>query len=522
MLRDARELEPDTVFESDLCIIGAGAAGIALARALAGPGIRVCLLESGGLEYDDDVQALYNAENIGLPYVGLDYTRLRYFGGSTNHWGGMCRPFDAMDFDKRPWVPFSGWPIRQSDLEPYYIQAHEFCRLANYDYEGSSWYEKTLPHFDEEKLTFGVWQIRPILFGEFFRKEMVENPNIDLILHANALEFVTNPEGNEVREVALATLDRRRFTARADRYVLACGGLENPRLLLLSDRQMSAGVGNQNDNVGRFFIEHPRVFTARAMVESAKQSAALHSTMVQPGGVGVLPCLSLAPSQQRREQTLNFGCRLYADFIGDSGFAALRRVYRSLARGHLPDDLSEDLATVILNSGDTVNGLLRRFGFQEAEQHGQLLIWSQLEQQPQPDSRVRLSEERDALGLRRLQLDWRLTDLDKHTLRVGNRVLAEEFGRAGLGRVQIADWLLPEDNGWGDEIDHNQHHMGTTRMSDDPRRGVVDADCRVHGMANLYIAGSSVFPTGGWANPTLTILALTLRLADHLRDRFAA
>ena len=144
------------------------------------------------------------------------------------------------------------------------------------------------------------------------------------------------------------------------------------------------------------------------------------------------------------------------------------------------------------------------------------------EQAPNPDSRVSLVEERDALGLPRIALDWRLTELDKRSLQAGHQAVALELGRTGLGRLQIEDWLTADVTTWTPTLTGGHHHIGTTRMSEDPARGVVDGDCRVHGIANLYVAGSSVFPTSGSANPTLTVVALALRLAAHLEQRLAA
>jgi choline dehydrogenase-like flavoprotein len=151
-----------------------------------------------------------------------------------------------------------------------------------------------------------------------------------------------------------------------------------------------------------------------------------------------------------------------------------------------------------------------------------LYVVARAEQAPNPASRVMLSEERDAFGLPRIALDWQLLDVDKRSLKVTMEALDRELRRLSLGRVEPSAWLDEPETPWvADPLVSNHpvggyHHMGTTRMATSPRRGVVDADCRVHGLGNLYVAGSSVFPTGGWANPTLTILALALRLGDHL------
>jgi choline dehydrogenase-like flavoprotein len=518
MLRDARGIDDATTIECDLCIIGAGAAGITLARSFAGSRVRVCLIESGGLEYEPEIQALYEGRNVGLPYFDLDICRLRYFGGSTNHWAGRCRPLDELDFAPRPWVPLSGWPIDRATLDPFYREAQKLCQLGPYDYSPQRWVdpgEAVLP-FDPAKLVSGVWQFSPpTLFGEVYRAELETAANIDTLLHASVVDLVANESGSEVHEVVFATLAGKRGMVRARSYVLACGGLENPRMLLAS------GLGNQHDMVGRCFMEHPHMNAARALVADPAVLE-FYTKGHRVGELEVVGCLNQSPARQQSEQLLNFDSLFTIDNIGESGFAALRRIWNSAERGAWPADLSGDLWQALIDIDDTAAGLMGRFGLREYRaDNASFLMWCAGEQAPNPDSRVRLGTERDALGLPRIELDWRLSELDKRSLQAGHEAVAEEFGRTGLGRLQIDEWLTADLTGWSPALDGGHHHMGTTRMSADPARGVVDADCRVHGIANLYVAGSSVFATSGSANPTLTIVALALRLAGHLQDRLA-
>jgi choline dehydrogenase-like flavoprotein len=523
MLRDARKLEAGTAIECDLCVVGAGAAGITIARALADTGIRLCLVESGGLEFEEQVQALYKGKNVGLPYFDLDICRLRMFGGTTNHWEGRCRPFDAIDFQVREWVPHSGWPITLADLEPFYRRAQEICQLGPYEYRSEDWLleGETLVPFAPERIESLVWQYSPpTRFGEVYRAELERAENLDVLLHASVVEIEASEALSRVQALHLSTLEGKRLAVRARSYALACGGLENPRLLLASNRQARDGLGNGHGVVGRYFMEHPHIVAARALVADPAFLAFYdYKLRLTPRrSHSVLGCMHLSEQAQRSEGLLNYDASVTVDNIGDSGYAALRRIWNSVERGESPDDLVADLKTALFDIDDTFAGLLGRFGVRDYQvQAGSFRLWSYLEQAPNPESRVFLDDEQDALGMPRIGLDWRLTELDKRSLLRTHEILAEELGRTGIGRLQLEAWLQDAGGGWSDDLSGGYHPMGTTRMADDPARGVVDRDCRVHGIANLYVAGSSVFPTGGSANPTLTIVALALRLAEHLR-----
>ncbi len=525
MLLDARALEDGTRIECDLGIVGAGAAGITLARAFAGGRLKVGVLESGGLEFEERVQDLYQGANVGLPYVDLDVCRLRFLGGATNHWAGRCRPLDELDFEPRPWVPLSGWPLTRAELEPYYRQAQQICQLGAYDYMPEDWLDPgqaVLP-FDPAKVVNRMWQYSPpTRFGEVYRGELEAAANLEVVLHANLVDIETNEAGAEVLSLHARTLDGKRLTLRARAYVLACGGLENPRLLLAANRQVKVGLGNQKDMVGRCFMEHPQVNAARALVVDPALLS-FYSYGLGGGheqGTPVVGCLNQSPKRQRAVQVLNFDGLFTVDNIGNSGFAALRRIWSAAGHGEWPEHLAADLWQALTDIDDTAAGVAGRLGLRDYQPgNAAFRMWCTAEQAPNPDSRVRLDDQLDALGMPRIALDWQLTEQDKRSLLAGHQAVAEELGRTGLGRLQIADWLTAGDNSWSPTLDGGYHHMGTTRMSEDPARGVVDASSRVHGIANLYVAGSSVFPTSGSANPTLTLVALALRLAAHLQER---
>ena len=268
MLLDARQVAPGSTLTADVCIIGAGAAGITLARALAASGHTVVLLESGGFQPDDATQALYRGSSVGLPldpigHQGLDGPRLRYFGGTTNHWAGYCRPFPELDFEPRSYVPRSGWPMARAALDPYYAVAEDTCRLGPYDYDVSSWEARgalKVPILNSETTPHTIVQLttQP-RFGVIYRDDLTRSPAIQLVLWANVTRLGLADDGSAISTIDVKTLSGNVFAAVATAYVVATGGLEVPRLLLASNDKRPAGIGNEHDLVGRHFMEHVNV-----------------------------------------------------------------------------------------------------------------------------------------------------------------------------------------------------------------------------------------------------------------------
>jgi choline dehydrogenase-like flavoprotein len=473
---DARTLDDHGSLEADLCVIGAGPAGITIARELRNSRHTVLLLESGGLDLDPATQALYEAQSVGLPYTWpLNAARLRYFGGTSGHWSGWCAPLDSMDFEKRDWIAYSGWPMTFRDLEPWYRRAQEICQLGPFEYEAEYWERRSglrrLP-LSPAKISSKVIEFSPpTRFGTEYREEIVRSSNIKLCTFANATDIQSNDSGSHVTGVEVTTLGGKKTAVRAKSYVLACGGLENPRILLLSNRKIRPGLGNHNDLVGRFFTEHPHIDTSR---------------MLLPDEHGAPFYKYVSRSSGNRPP-----------FIGLFGIPP------DLQRAHRISNYSSIIVSAIeKQAGGTVWQLNTR-----------------LEQMPNPQSRVTLdASRRDALGQLQLRLEWRMTALDKRSIRVAETLIANELGRTGVGRMQMPDWLVAEDDVWPSQLSVGPHHMGTTRMSASAKSGVVDAHCKVHGIDNLYVAGSSVFATAGTANPTLTIVALAARLASRLKE----
>ena len=528
MLIDARQLADGTAIAGDVVVIGGGPAGIAASRRLADGGRRVVLLEGGGTEFDAAVQDLYAGLSVGLPYVDLDVTRLRLLGGSTNHWGNQVADFEPIDFTRRDWIPYSGWPVTRAELQPYYEQAFGFLDLGTWDLDRPERWAGPgvpfrLPDLSGRRIASKLFRLKaPALqVGARYLGELTASAAIRLHLHANAISLNLNADGTAIVDVDVATLAGKRFTATGAHYVLACGGLENPRLLLHSDRVQRRGIGNARDLVGRFFMDHLRIESGLVVPASAAAFDGYGDQFADP--VGRCACLYLRPEAQAEHRTTVFRMKFQSRLPGETspGYRGLRDMAAALKAGHPLRGIGTHLARMILDLDGMATGAYAR-----AVEDRLLACVNVVEQAPNPDSRVMLADEVDALGLRRIRLDWRIGDLEKRTLASAQRVVGTELAAAGLGRMQLAPvddpdlWagVAPGANAApAGRFEVGHHHTGTTRMAGDPSLGVVDRDCRVFGVGNLFVAGSSVFPTLGSANPTLTIVALALRLADHIR-----
>lgn len=516
MIIDATNVPQDREIKGDLCIVGAGAAGIVIAREFAGSTFQVIVLESGGLEYSPETQALNEGVVAGHPYHALVSTRLRYFGGSTNHWAGACRPLDAIDFEQREWVPHSGWPMTRADLDPYYVRAQEVCGLGPFRYDADAW---RLP--GSAPLTFEGPDVVTTLFqfsakrrfGEVYRKELEQARNVSVYVNATVQELETDDPPTRISHVRIRTPSGAGLRVSARHVVLATGGLENPRILLLSNRVRKQGLGNEHDLVGRFFMEHPHVYSGIYLPVENKPSLDFYRQQ-RIGGTEVQAALTIGPDVMRRERLVGFSVTLSPTEL--PGEESLEYLKKSIAEGTRPKNILWHLRRILEDSGDLALDAYRSMTGKENPRTGTYSLHVRSEQVPNPESRVVLDDSRDAFGQPRVKLIWRLSPIDKRSMRRSQEILAQALGKAALGRLKIE--LDGRDDSWPSTLGGGSHHIGTTRMHADPRKGVVDPNGRVHGVANLSVAGSSVFPTAGFSNPTLTIVALSLRLADHLKS----
>ena len=543
MIVDARQLDQGGRISADKCIVGGGAAGIALAIDLAERGISVVLLEGGGLMPDPLTQQLYAGESHGLAREEPSETRSRYLGGSTNCWGGWCRPMDDIDFEERPWIPDSGWPITKSVLAPYYEKSHEWLQLAPQGYNLDEWAESiagrksALLPIEGTGLQNVLSQLSPpTRFGTRYRTRLSALSNLKVLLFANATRIVTDDDGTTVKSIDVATLNGKRFSVHAKFFTLASGGIENARLMLVSNQVQSTGVGNQNDVVGRYYTDHPRVKSHWLRLANASRYRALYDATlhrIHTGRGRVLRDIEvhLAPSfgVQREQRLSNSRTYFVARHSNDltKSFLALKALQRAISgrshfgypRSRVVRDVLSQLPTLLLNAPTTAL-TVADVRFNSVRMRQDYSIETVFEPVPNRDSRITLTNSRDSLGLPRVSVDWRLTDQDRSNFNRQTQLVLDGLTQAGIIEPSNEERSGPAV--WPDDIMGCWHHMGTTRMSSDPLKGVVDADCRVHGINNLFVAGSSVFPTVGSDSPTITLVALALRLADRVATEIAS
>jgi len=537
-------------YQADLCVVGAGPAGIAIARAFIGTSTTVCLIEGGGLAGEDRSQSLYEGSSTGSTPFDAGTSRMRVFGGSCTLWGGGCIPLADSDLEPRDWVPDSGWPLRYADLAPWYAKAREYCQIGPEHAFGPGSFQGPTPRapldLDPEAMVNFIFARSPITFGEAYREALGQAPNITVLLHANVMELQATENARAVTDAAIGSLDGRRGRVRARHYVLAAGGIENARILLLSDSVAPKGLGNDHDLVGRYFMDHPRGAIGSIRSPQADRLTRPYERSIGKVRAPVASEIGLSLEAQREYQTLNARVHPFAvEGEVPRGIRALRdvraalrpptrdeaalveaRLEAALQNGPggamslaMPQNLAISAMRLGLHIGDVIRAVAQKVGDRPTVASDRVELVGFFEQAPHRDSRIMLDDKRDALGLRRVRVDWRLTDLDRHTHRVLGAVTGHRLAQACAGRFEPAAWTVDTDA--PSDVHGTAHHMGTTRMAEDATQGVVDTQGTVHGVANLHVAGSSVFPTGGWAFPTFTLIALSLRLAEELRALLA-
>lgn len=543
MLLDAKNIQHLSKFEAPICIIGGGTAGLAMALEFDRCGIDCAVIESGGLRPDSKTRDLNRGESVGIPYYFADGCRSRFLGGTSNNWGGWCRPLADHDFEARSWIADSGWPFPRSELDAFYVRAHEMLKLGPMRYDTDYWVNaagrpdvRRLPIVDG-KLQDAISQFSPpVSMARDYSEQLRSSRLICVYLNANAVEFTSDVGGARIAQLTAKTLTGRSFYLRARLFVLATGGIENARLLLAGSRAHPMGIGNQNDLVGRYFMDHPRVRSGRVQFSVGWTNNKLYdqkfhhqNPAVAAGGIRFAAQLMPTAETQRQEGLLNSNVWFSSILPGEDAaeWNALKRVkHRFRHKDFQKYSLLGDVATIAshpLNSiGCTISHVLQPFPlikgvFDHALLRGVVMACI-VEPAPDRMSRVTLSSERDALGMQRVIVDWRLGDLVKHTFDRSFAIVAGELEARGIAQVKCDPPIVGNEWPMTFEDEGTWHHMGTTRMHSSEKKGVVDADCRVHGMHNLYVAGSSVFPTVGANFPTLTLVALALRLADTLKS----
>lgn len=547
MMLDASDITTHAL-DADLCIVGAGAAGISLALQFARSTTSVILIESGGRGHDDRTQQLYAGEVADTHmHPPLDHYRERRFGGSTSTWGGRCIPFDPIDFERRDYLGLEGWPISYADLLPYYERANQLCEAGPFQYNEARAFEQRPPpmisgfssrDFSDDSLERFS---RPTDFGKRYGQRLRDSANVRVVLHANATHLQMDRSGERLQAVKIRSFEGNHFVVRAKLFVLACGGLETVRLLLASRDVHSQGVGNAYDQVGRYYMSH---LAGTIGSLRFKPGVTVHHGYDRgEGGVYCRRRLALRPEAQRRLGVGNFIARLHHPRITDpvhrSGALSLLYLAKPLVPyeyavrlhgddeagwrrwlAHLGNVLRDPLQVLAFSWQMTVRRSLVRRKFPSIivkPRNNRFSLDFHAEQLPNGESRVSLCDSLDEFGVPKLRVDWRYCSDDVATVERALAALARALRDNDTGRFDYDRSTVEQEMvRYGA---YGGHHIGTARMASSARSGVVDERQRVHGVQNLYVSSAAVFPTSSQANPTLTIVALSLRLADHLRQQ---
>ena len=552
MLIDLRNMPAPQDWTTDVCIIGAGAAGITLALELMDSGLDVLVLESGGMNAEPATQALYagtvSDEHLHSP---PDTYRQRRFGGSTTIWGGRCMPFDEIDFESRSYVAHSGWPMALQELQPFYARANQLCEAGEYAYTIEHAFNRPMrpmiadfhsSHFTSNTLErFSC----PTDFAARYGHLLKRATNVRMVLHANVTRIQLNGDGTQVESITASTLPEhgsKTLVVKACQFVLATGGIEVARMLLANRDVHANGIGNHHDVVGRYYMCH-LAGTVGTLTFKRSLSQVWHGYDVSDDGVYCRRRLALRPEVQRAQGIGNFIARLHHPRITlpEHRNAVLSLLY--LAKPLIPYEYGKrlygeegtPLLTWLKHLRNVLAGPFDAAGFAwhmlrdrklAARKFPSIIIKPKAplfsldfhaEQEPNPSSRISLGNESDALGVSRVNVDWRYTSGDVSTVSRAIALLASDIEQSGAGTFDYDPSSLEfEMTRYGA---YGGHHIGTARMGNDERSSVVNADCRVHGVSNLYISSAAVFPTSSQANPTLTIVAMALRMAAHLRNK---
>lgn len=513
MIRDLLREKPSPDYRPQICIVGAGAAGICLAVELSKQGKNVMLLEGGGRDIEDAAQEPYRSEVIGHEHRGIHTGRFRAHGGTTTRWGGQILELNAEDFERREWIRASGWPFSHAELEPFYRRALDFEGLGSVLHNDADvWKSLGLPEpsFPDLQSYLTRWCPEPN-FARLHGKTLETTENLQIWLHANAVELLM--DGETVRALRVRTQQGSEVLVHADHFVFCMGTIECVRFFL----QPRAGdlPWNRSGLLGRHFQDHVDANAARVVPRNRRQFAEIFDNIFLRG-FKYHPKLRLSPNEQRRAHVLNCAATMSFSSDIDEALANTKTTAKHLLRGRFSELNAADILRSALHAP-----LLARQTARYARHHrvynpasAEIRLRVHCEQRPDSDSSITLSAERDSLGLLRARLDWRISDLELDTIRLFSETAANSL--AAIAQVEPDPTLINKDPAFLDRCDDSNHHMGGMRMAASATDGVVTPDLLLHGTRNVYICSGAVFPTSGFSNPTHTVLALAMRLADLL------
>ena len=508
LLKDTPPSDPS----AGVCIVGAGAAGIVLAVEFASRGRKVVILEGGGAQREESSQQLYDSDIVGHPHRGIHTGRIRTKGGSTVRWGGQILELDAHDFIPRANVPSSGWPFPKSELTAHYERARTLEGLAKAQRSDAAvWRALHQPflQFPELEAYLSRWCPEPN-FARLHETTLATHPGISLWLHANAVELLT--ENGIATGLRCRTLTGIEAIFHAAHFIFCLGGIESSRFFL---QPRPGGLPwNRSNLLGQHFQDHIDCNAATVEpLDRQKFHAAFDPIYLR--GFKYLPKLRLPSQLQAEHETLNIGSTMSYEDAGKVRYQA-KLTTRNLMRGRFNevsrDNLRHTAAHLPMLLRQAWRYKIQRRAF--APPQVRIFLRVHCEQEPTSRSSITLTDDRDALGLLRARFDWQISERELDTIR--KYVLIAQHSLAGIARVVPDQDLISGSPAFLARCDDSNHHMGGMRMSTSDATGVVDTNLRLYGLDNTYVCSSAVFPNSGFSNPTHTVLALAVRLCDHL------
>ena len=514
-----------THIEADICIVGAGATGLALASEFLNSKLRVVVVEAGGRNPDPKTQSLYNANVTGNPHQGVHNGRARVYGGTTTLWGGQALPLNTSVFEPRPWAGSAGWPIKLSDLEPYFSKVEDIMSIDHHPFQFDIWQKFGLnkPDLDPNLVDVEIsrWSPAPN-FASRLNSQIESSSSVTLVLNANLTDLCLADDKDVIDTVVCKSLNGKQLVVKAKSVVMCCGAVEISRALLASKGLDQGNRFNRNGLVGRYFQDHVDLICAEVTPRNRRKFQDLFENFYI-GNVKLTPKFHLSDTKQEDLQVQNVACTILFETLDTWGVTVAKHLFHSFKLRKKETDLKKKLTYVFKDLGDVI-----RLGWRVkvkkrtmAASHGRILLVAHTEQQPNAESRITLSNELDALGVPKLNLNWKVGEESQRTVQAMLKVIDGEFRRLDLGEVQPLSFVNGSLAEFLPHVIDANHMMGGTIMGEDPNTSVVNSDCRSHEIENLYIACSSVFPIGGYSNPTFSALALTFRIADKLKASFA-
>jgi choline dehydrogenase-like flavoprotein len=517
----------ETSFETDICVIGSGAAGFACAISLLDSGLRVLLVESGRTKPDEEITKLHQGEVSNQPHTGIHEGRVRVVGGTTTKWGGQALPFMAEDFQCRPHVNESGWPITASELAPYYQKAeHVLGTDPSVPFGFQPWQDWRVqpPAFSANSIDLLVtkWCKIPN-FAQQHGDKIRQSATIDLLRNASVTEVLPTADGTAVQALTIRSIEGKTGRIRARYVIAATGAIETVRLFLNSPGFGANGLGNDYGLVGKYFQDHISAVVGQVLPKSRKRMHAIFDPFYR-NGFKYLPRLRFSPALAQKLQLLHASAQVLFPTEEHSPLTISKQLLAVMRRKQLPrlEDLKMLANPRLLLT--MAKALVRwKFGNRGSlAANGPIWLEVHSEQEPQADSHIALSTSTDALQMPRVKLHWTISDLTVSTIQTVAKLLQTEFEQAGLGTVKLVPWLEEGTDNPRHWLADTFHQAGGLRMAADETKGVVDATCKVFGVSNLYVASSAVFPTSSFSNPTMTIIALAIRISEEVAQRLQA